>query len=195
MMVINIVSEIDETVRYLCAQYQPKAALNLVRISAGFYDANDARLGSKMLALGRKLLEKDQYDSAEIFLRYGLELNPDDPDLMAQLHSALGYALNRQGDFAEAELHLLEFRLFDDSSYKGFANLCHSLCGQKRFPEAARLYLEAMRVAPADEYVFKFLSDLLMWYPELLEYKPDLGEKLKETVHRLTAEIPKQKKE
>ena len=84
------------------------------------------------------------YEGLEVLWRDTLAKNPT--SFMA--HNNLGALLNRRGDFAEAEAHLLQSIELKPGFYDSVVNLAKAHEGQLELEEATRLYRQATEINP-----------------------------------------------
>ncbi len=132
-----------------------------------------------LLAMGQALERARDYKAAlEVYSRaFGV---PQEPDLVWYfLHNNLGYCLNLEGRYREAEVHCRAAIEIDPDRYNAHKNLGIALQGQGRYSEAAESLMLAVRSCPEDPRALGHLEDLIVAHGEL-EQEPDLMEQLRE---------------
>jgi tetratricopeptide (TPR) repeat protein len=127
------------------------------------------------LAMGALAEKKRDFPAAVRFYREALVMEPQRNDVWFFVNNNLGYSLNELGQFAEGEKFCRAAIEINGRRSNGHKNLGIALAGQGRYPEAAKSFVTATKVAPGDERSLKHLSALLREHPQLaVEFEPDL---------------------
>lgn len=91
------------------------------------------------------------YDRAVLFYRASTQMPISDPEMRYFSYNNLGFCLNYQRRFEEAERVLRKAIEFDPQHYNAFKNLGVSLEWQGQYEEAAECYLKAVRISKGQE--------------------------------------------
>jgi tetratricopeptide (TPR) repeat protein len=94
---------------------------------------------------------------------------PQEPGLVWYfLHNNLGYCLNKEGRYLEAEKHCRAAINIDHRRYNAHKNLGIALQGLGRYCEAAKSFMAATIACPEDGRALRHLKDLVAAHPESL---------------------------
>jgi Flp pilus assembly protein TadD len=163
--------EVEEVVLELVALYaqterQPLALVYVERLLAATEAPGKRAL--LHLMLGRLMEQINDYGAAIEVYTNGLALEPTDQECWYFLNNNLGYCLNLGDRYAEAEARCRTAIQVDPVRHNAYKNLGVALEGQDRLAEAARAFLAAARLCPADPRSLRHLDDLLRLHPELI---------------------------
>ncbi|HEV8341878.1 MAG TPA: tetratricopeptide repeat protein [Candidatus Binatia bacterium] len=109
-----------------------------------------------------------QFQNAIRYYARGLELKPNEKSVAYLLHNNLGYCLNTEKRYKEAEEFCRAAILIDSTRANAFKNLGTSLRGQGDIVGAAWVYAEANRVDPSDPRAITLLDQLIAEHPKAL---------------------------
>lgn len=136
--------------------------------------------GHYLLTMGQFMEQIGDYDSAIAFYRQAFSLEPVDSQVWYYINNNLGYCLNHFGKHQEAERYCRAAIRIDPQRHNAYKNLGISLEGQGQYPEAAKLYVVALRSNPADSRALVHLENLLTKHSEVSLEIPDIDERLEE---------------
>jgi tetratricopeptide (TPR) repeat protein len=126
------------------------------------------------LSLGQMAEEVDQYDVAIDQYAKGLALQPTTKLVAYLLHNNIGYSLNQEGKYAEAERYCRQAIELDSDRANAFKNLGISLAGQHDAVGAAWAYIEATRADASDPRASRLLEQLVSDHPGLPSQFPGI---------------------
>jgi tetratricopeptide (TPR) repeat protein len=119
------------------------------------------------LSAGQSMERCGDYNAALACYGQAFALTPEKNDVWYFLHNNLGFCLNQFERYQEAEAYCLEAIDIDPSRHNAYKNLGVSLQGQGDYIAAARLYLRAAEIRPADPRALQHLYALLREHPEV----------------------------
>jgi tetratricopeptide (TPR) repeat protein len=147
---------------------------------AGHYFKNAAAIANSpatkaecYLGLGRLCEQMNRYEDTVQYYSHALELLQETSETWYFLNNNLGYSLIQLGRNEEAELYCHRAIAIDPSRYNAYKNIGLSLCAQGNYRAAAKNFIRAVEINPADERAMNHLEDLLEGRPEL--YKELFG--------------------
>lgn len=135
-------------------------------------DETRARL---FLRLGQMAEARGRFDSAVTHYRRSLQYDPGDQFVLYFARNNLGYSLNQQGKFQEAEQLCRLAIAVDHGRYNAHKNLGIALEGQGRLVEAAQAFLDAARRSTTDGRSLGHLVSLIERHPNLAKLVGDLS--------------------
>ena len=127
--------------------------------------------------LGEQL---DDYYSAIAYYSLGLSQKPSDKDYRYFFNNNLAYCLNEVGKYEESEPYCRKAIHTDARRHNAHKNLGISLQGQGQYTKAARCYLRAVRLGPADPRALEHLEELVCQRPEVSAEMPDIHAQIEE---------------
>lgn len=155
-----------QLMRFLAFVGRPLEGLALATRNAAATDDPEEKAAC-YLAMGQLV---EQAGDAEAAIRvYGeaLRLEPSTSRTWYLIHNNLGYCLNQVGRHEEAESFCRRAVAIDPARHNAFKNLAIAEEALGRFAEAARHYLEAIDLEPADPRALDRLERLLQQHPEI----------------------------
>jgi Flp pilus assembly protein TadD len=167
----------------------PRARLDLLRLYRSMGRAADAlAVATDYLAgtsdveasaevlfhLGQTMERVRDWESAIRWYTQAMELRPRSVFYWYLIHNNIGFSLNQQERFVDAEVYLRKAILIDPRRANAFKNLGLSLEGQGRLAEAARSYVASVRADAADPRALRHLEELVERHSEVHELIPDL---------------------
>jgi tetratricopeptide (TPR) repeat protein len=133
-----------------------------------------------LLAMGQARERSGDHKAALEAYSRALEL-PQEPDLVWYfLRNNLGYCLNLESRYQEAEKHCRAAIKIDPDRYNGHKNLGIALQGLGRYCDAARSFIAAIMACPEDVRALGHLENLIVAHREILEQELGLLEPLRE---------------
>lgn len=115
----------------------------------------------------------DNRAALEVYSR-AFELPQETNPVWYFLHNNLGYCLNQEGRYMEAEKHCRAAITIDPRRHNAHKNLGIALQAQGRYSEAAKSLMDSVIACPEDSRALGHLEDLIATHPEILEQEPDL---------------------
>jgi len=167
-------------------------AFEYVSKLAALAEASDER-ASCYLAMGQLYEQVEDFAGAARYYRAGLAEEAEDSPAWYWIHNNLGYCLNQLGQFGEAATYLRAAIAIASDRPNAFKNLALALQGEKKYQEAADLFVLATQVNATDARSLKHLEELVTAHPEVLLGAPDLANKLqacREAVAHARAQQP-----
>lgn len=126
---------------------------------------DDAGKAACLLALGQILERRELYSAAARWYRKAFALRRGADATWYFLNNNLGYCLNRLGDHHEALACCRAALAIDRRRHNAHKNLGIALEALGRHAEAARSYLRAAEICPADPRALRLLQALLARSP------------------------------
>jgi tetratricopeptide (TPR) repeat protein len=120
------------------------------------------------MSLGQLSEHDGQFQNAIRYYGLGLALQPDEKTVAYLLNNNIGYCLNSEKRYKEAEEFCRAAILIDSTQGNAFKNLGTSLRGQGDIVGAAWVYAEASRVDPSDSRALTLLDQLITQHPKAL---------------------------
>jgi len=127
--------------------------------------------------LGEQL---DDYYSAIAYYSLGLSQKPSDKGFRYFFNNNLAYCLNEVGKYEESEPYCRKAIYTDARRHNAHKNLGISLQAQGQYTKAARCYLRAVRLGPADPRALEHLEELVGEHPEVSAEMPDIHAQIEE---------------
>lgn len=137
-------------------------------------------LTSCYLLLGVLEEQLDDYYSAIAYYSLGLSQKPSDKGCCYFFNNNLAYCLNEVGKYEESEPYCRKAILTDARRHNAHKNLGISLQGQGQYTKAARCYLRAVRLGPADPRALEHLEELVGEHREVSAEMPDIQAQIEE---------------
>lgn len=126
------------------------------------------------IEIGLRMEAVERFDLAVWAYTQGISYEPTDPDDWYWLNNNLGFSLNQIGCHVAAESHCRTAIRCNPRRHNAHKNLGVALEGQERITEAARAYIVAVGIAPADVRALHHLAALVQANrPELAEHAPE----------------------
>ncbi len=135
---------------------------------------------SFLLAIGLAWEHSADFKRARAAYRRAFTLPPEKNDTWYFLNNNLAFCLSKEGRHEEAEPHCRAAIRIDRKRHNAYKNLGVALEGQCRHVEAARNYMRAARLHPADTRAGGLLERLIDAHPEILSKAPKLRDWLQE---------------
>jgi tetratricopeptide (TPR) repeat protein len=155
-----------EVLEFLAALAQECAAKGNVASAQEYFElllednAAEAVRAYCLLSIGQLQERQENYAAAIGWYRRAFRLRPGTDGTWYLLHNNLGYCLNRFGLHAEAEEVCRKAIVLDPARHNAHKNLGIALEGQGFFAQAAREYLEAVKLCPDDRRALRLLQRL-----------------------------------
>ncbi len=124
--------------------------------------------------LGQTMERISDWESAIRWYTRAMELRPRSRLYWYMIHNNIGFSLNQQGRFTDAEKYLHEAIAIENTRANAFKNLGLSLEGQGRYAEAARSFIAAVRADASDPRALRHLMELADRHTEVYAAIPDL---------------------
>ena len=124
--------------------------------------------------LGQAMEHVQDWESAIRWYTQAKELKPRNRFYRYLIHNNIGYSLNQQHKYSEAELILRIAITIDPTRANAFKNLGLCFEGQKKSGEAARMYIAAVHADAADPRALRHLTELAERHPEIVEEVPNI---------------------
>ena len=124
--------------------------------------------------LGQAMERVQDWESAIRWYTQAMELRPRSTFYWYLIHNNIGFSLNQQGRFVDAEDYLRKAILIDAHRANAFKNLGLSFEGQGRLADAARSYVASIRADAGDPRALRHLEELVERHAEVLAAVPDL---------------------
>jgi tetratricopeptide (TPR) repeat protein len=137
------------------------------------------KLARAYLSLGQVMEQLEDYASAVQYYDEALSLEPRSKLISYLVNNNLGYCLNLQGQFEEAEGYCRVAIEINPTRHNAHKNLGRSLEHRGKLLEAAKHYIKATKLNAADARALEHLENLLNEHPELLEESPGISDQLK----------------
>jgi tetratricopeptide (TPR) repeat protein len=132
-----------------------------------------------LLSMGQTLERSGDHRAALHIYSRAFDL-PQKPDLVWYfLNNNLGYCLNQEGRYQEADKHCHAAIEIDPKRHNAYKNLGLALQGLGRYSEAAESLMAAAIACPEYGRAHGNLEDLIAAHPEILEQDPGLLERLR----------------
>jgi tetratricopeptide (TPR) repeat protein len=133
-----------------------------------------------LLAMGQAWERSGDHKAALETYSRAFEM-PQEPDnVWYFLHNNLGYCLNLESRYQEAEAHCRAAIKIDPYRHNGHKNLGVALQGLGRYCDAAKSFIVAVIACPEDGRALGHLEDLVAAHRGILEQEPKLLEQLRE---------------
>jgi len=132
------------------------------------------------LMLGGLEEQVDDYYSAIAYYSLGLSQKPSDKDHRYFFNNNLAYCLNEVGKYEESEPYCRKAIHTDARRHNAHKNLGISVQGQGQYTKAARCYLRAVRLGPADPRALEHLEELVGQHLEVSAEMPDIRAQIEE---------------
>jgi tetratricopeptide (TPR) repeat protein len=132
------------------------------------------------LMLGVLEEQLDEYYSAIAYYSLGLSQKPSDKGFRYFFNNNLAYCLNVLGKYEESEPYCRKAIHIDARRHNAHKNLGISAQGQGRYAKAARCYLRAVRLGPADPRALEHLEELVGGHREVSVEMPDIHAQIEE---------------
>jgi tetratricopeptide (TPR) repeat protein len=127
-----------------------------------------------LLAIGQARERIEDHKAALETYSRAVEL-PQEPDLVWYfLHNNLGYCLNLESRYQEAEAHCRAAIEIDPERHNAHKNLGTALQGMGRYCDSAKSFVDATLACPEDGRALGHLEDLIAAHGEILEQEPNL---------------------
>jgi Flp pilus assembly protein TadD len=124
--------------------------------------------------LGQAMENIQDWESAIRWYTQAMELRPRSTFYWYMIHNNIGYSLNQQGRFVDAEVYMRKAISIDPHRANAFKNLGLSLEGQGRLAHAARSYVGSIRADAADPRALRHLEELVERHSEVMDEIPDI---------------------
>jgi tetratricopeptide (TPR) repeat protein len=135
---------------------------------------------SACLSAGQLMEFSNDYEAALECYTRAFSLEPGANSVWYFLHNNLGYCLNHFGRYVEAEVYCRQSIAIEGQRHNGYKNLGVALAGQSHYPAAARAYIIAVAVCPADPRALHALEQLFVEHPEVEDKIPDIFARIEE---------------
>jgi tetratricopeptide (TPR) repeat protein len=132
------------------------------------------------LMLGGLEEQVDDFYSAIAYYSLGLSQKPSDKDHRYFFNNNLAYCLNEVGKYEESEPYCRKAILTDARRHNAHKNLGISMQAQGQYTKAARCYLRAVRLGPADPRALEHLEELVCEHPEVSVQMADIEAQIEE---------------
>ena len=139
---------------------------------------------SCLLMIGQAWEHAGDCKAARAAYQRAFTLPQEKNDTWYFLNNNLAFCLNKEGGHKEAEQHCRAAIKVNRRRHNAYKNLGVALEGQGRYVDAARNYLRAARLHPADTRAAELLERLMDAYAETLNGAP----KLRAQLHKYQAE-------
>ena len=130
------------------------------------------------LTKGQTMERMGDYKSAIAFYARALPMEPMDKAVWYLINNNLGYCLNVFEEYERAEEYCRTAIRIDPDRHNAYKNLGISLHGRRRFGEAAKALITAVKVNPCDPRALGILEDLLDQHPEIREDIPAIADQV-----------------
>jgi len=158
----------------MCADAgRPAAAYRYFEKVLALVDTPNAK-AECLLAMGQAMERARDYKAALEAYSRAFELPQEPNPAWYFLHNNLGYCLNFESRYAEAEAHCRAAIEVDPDRHNAHKNLGIALQGQGRYSEAARSFITAVMACPEDGRSLEHLENLVAAHGEILEQEPGL---------------------
>ena len=129
--------------------------------------------------LGQAMERVGDWESAVRWYSQAMELRPRSVCYRYLIHNNIGYSLNQQGRFVDAEDFLRKAISINPQRANAFKNLGLSLEGQGRLGEAVRSYVASIQADAADPRALVHLEELLERNAFVRDEIPDFGHQIR----------------
>lgn len=141
---------------------------------------------SCLLTIGLAWEHSGDYKTARAAYQRAFTLPQEKNDTWYFLNNNPAFCLSKEGRHKEAEQHCRAAIEIDRKRHNAIKNLGVALEGQGRYVNAARNYMRAARLHPADTRAAGLLERLIDAHPEIFSKAPKLRDQLQE--HRAGTE-------
>jgi tetratricopeptide (TPR) repeat protein len=150
--------------------------LKALKYLSRLMDSNDdpEKQAGYLLEMGGNMEKLTDYEVAILFYSKALSLEPVGTLLWYLINNNLGYCLNQQSRFADAEGYCRSAIQIDPERHNAYKNLGVSLAGQEQYVEAARYLIQATCMNINDPRALKLLEQLILDHPEITGEIPDI---------------------
>ncbi len=131
------------------------------------------------MALGQVMEMKEDFEAATLYYLQAKSLKPTDKTTAYFVHNNLGYCLNLLERHDEAEGCCQVAIKIDPARHNAYKNLGIALQGKGRYADAARNFIKASEVYPADARAYCLVSELLANHGEIADEIPDIHKQMK----------------
>ena len=140
---------------------------------------SDAITSFCLLSIGQIKENQEDIAAAIEWYRRAFRMQPGSDGTWYFLYNNLGYCLNRLGQHKEAMAYCEKAVSLNPDRHNAHKNLGVALEGLGRYADAARSYLKAAGLCPADTRALSLLCSVIKSHPEIAADFPELRNETK----------------